>query len=149
VRITLTATNGLTGAEERRRTVTRMIRLPNAGLTDRQNCGDEPLLGAFTFTATLGALVTGEIVINLAWTQAQDEASGEADVARYVIWRRTPADPPFTDLDPYLSIPAGNLNYVYTDVDVVSGETYFYAIAAQDCTPSLSSLRTAGPVVIP
>jgi hypothetical protein len=32
---------------------------------------------------------------------------------------------------------------------VTSGDTYLYALAVQDCTPSLSPMVTAGPVAIP
>jgi hypothetical protein len=148
VRITLTATNGLTGAEERRRTISRTIRLPNAGLVNRANCGDEPFYGG-GLNAVPTALITGERFMTLSWNAATDENSGEKDVVRYVIWRRRIADPPFTEMDPYVSIPAGFPNYVYVDEDVVLGDIFFYAIAAQDCTPSLSSLTTVGPVVVP
>jgi len=148
VRITITATNGLTGTEERKRTITRMIRLPNAGLVTRANCGDEPISG-IALAAPVVILPTGEPVVQLTWNPATDENSGEKDVVRYVIWRRRLADPPFTDMDPYISIPAGQPNYVYQDEDVASGDIFFYAVAAQDCTPSLSPLSTAGPVAVP
>jgi prepilin-type N-terminal cleavage/methylation domain-containing protein len=148
VRITITATNGLTGAEERRRTISRTIRLPNAGLVNRANCGDEPFSG-ITMVAGVGVLPTGETVVNLTWDPATDENSGEKDVVRYVLWRRRVTDPPFTDLDPYVSVPAGAPTYQFQDLDVFSGDILYYAVAAQDCTPSLSSLTTVGPVVIP
>jgi type II secretory pathway pseudopilin PulG len=151
VRITITATNGLTGAEERRRTITRMIRLPNAGLVNRANCGDEPQATGIVFPMPPVVVnpLTGDLAIQLSWTPSNDEGSGEKDVVRYVVWRRAPTDPAFTDLDPYVSIPAGAPSYVYLDEDVQSGDIFNYAVAAQDCTPSLSSLTTAGPVVVP
>jgi len=99
--------------------------------------------------AAIVILPTGEPVVQLTWNPATDENSGEKDVVRYVIWRRRLADPPFTDMDPYISIPAGQPNYVYQDEDVASGDIFFYAVAAQDCTPSLSPLSTAGPVAVP
>jgi len=146
VRITITATNGLTGAEERRRTISRTIRLPNAGLVNRANCGDEPFYGGGLNAAILTDLVTGEKRVHLTWNPATDENSGEKDVVRYVIWRRRTTDPAFTEMDPYVSIPAGALTYEFIDEDVVAGDILFYAIAAQDCTPSLSSLTMVGPV---
>ena len=146
VRITITATNGLTGAEERRRTISRTIRLPNAGLVNRANCGDEPFHGGGLTAVAVGPL--GDQVVNLTWNPATDENSGEKDVVRYVIWRRRSTDPAFTEMDPYVSIPAGLPNYLYVDADVTPGEIYFYAIAAQDCTPSLSSLTTFGAVTV-
>ena len=147
VRITITATNGLTGAEERRRTISRTIRLPNAGLVNRANCGDEPFHGG-GLNGALGGVI-GAPFVRLTWNPATDENSGEKDVVRYVIWRRRITDPPFTEMDPYVSIPAGVPLYEYIDEDVVTGETYWYAIAAQDCTPSLSSLTQWGPITIP
>lgn len=149
VRITLTATNGLTGAEERKRTITRTIRLPNAGLVNRANCGDEPQSGIVFPLPLPQILGGGERVVQLAWSQATDENSGEKDVVRYVVWRRRDTDPPFTDMDPYVSIPAGAPSYQFTDEDVVLGDVFYYAVAAQDCTPSLSSLTTVGPVIVP
>jgi hypothetical protein len=148
VRITLTATNGLTGAEERKRTITRMIRLPNAGLVNRANCGDEPFFGQPV--SAVNTIISGKSVVRLTWNASVDENSGEKDVVRYVVWRRRPLDPAFTDMDPYVSIPAGLANYEFIDDDIepASLEQFFYAVAAQDCTPSLSPLSTFGPVLI-
>jgi prepilin-type N-terminal cleavage/methylation domain-containing protein len=145
VLVTMTATNGQTGTAERRRSLTRLIRMPNAGLAQRNTCGDQPLLG----TALTAALTTvnGAPAVALTWNQATDEAGGERDVIRYVLWRKHPTDPDWGD--PYLSIPAGNPTYAYQDAAVVSGEQYQYALAAQDCTPSLSTLATSGTVVVP
>ena len=146
VRISITGTNGLTGAAERIRTISRLIRLPNAGLAVRRTCGDEPL-PAQAFGASLDTLASGEPVAALTWSASVDEAGGERDVMRYVIWRRLASE---TDWgDPYLSIPAGNTTYSYTDAAVQSGSQYSYAVAAQDCTPGLSSRLSAGPVAIP
>jgi prepilin-type N-terminal cleavage/methylation domain-containing protein len=149
VKITLTATNGLTGPEERKRTISRTIRLPNAGLVNRANCGDEPFSGIVLTPTPTVVVATGERQVRLNWNPASDEFGGEKDVVRYVLWRRRPADPAFTDLDPYVSIPAGVASYVYFDEDAVAGDVFYYAIAAQDCTPSLSSLTTVGPVNVP
>jgi hypothetical protein len=84
----------------------------------------------------------------LRWNAAVDEAGGERDVTRYVIFRRL-----VTDLawgDPYLSIPpAGAPTYLYNDGAVTSGATYVYGLAAQDCTPTNSSLASSAAVTIP
>ncbi len=146
IRLSLTGTNGMTGARERRRTVERFIRMPNAGLAEKKTCGDEPILGVVLGTAlTVGA--TGSPQVTLTWPRATDESGGEDDVVRYVIWRREAANPDFGE--PYQSIPAGQVTYVFNDEVVVSGKTYYYALAAQDCTPKLSTRATAGPVTIP
>jgi hypothetical protein len=141
----MTATNGATGTAERRRTLSRLIRMPNAGLAQQNTCGDEPLLGT-GLTAAL-TVVNGAPAVSLTWAQATDEAGGERDVIRYVLWRKHPTDPDWGD--PYLSIPAGNPTPFYQDQAVVSGEQYQYALAAQDCTPSLSTLATSGTVTVP
>jgi prepilin-type N-terminal cleavage/methylation domain-containing protein len=145
VLVTMTATNGATGATERRRSLSRLIRMPNAGLAQISTCGDKPILGtALTAGPTT---VNGAPAVSLTWSAATDEAAGERDVVRYVLWRKHPADPDWGD--PYLSIPAGNPTYAYQDAAVVSGETYEYALAAQDCTPSLSTVATSAAVTVP
>jgi hypothetical protein len=49
---------------------------------------------------------------------------------------------------PYFSVPAGRSSYTYTDEVVAEGATYSYAIAAQDCTPSMSGLAVSGSVTV-
>lgn len=145
VLVAMTATNGATGSAERRRTLRRLVRMPNAGLAQLKTCGDRPILG--TTLDAEAVSVNGAPAASLTWGQATDEAGGERDVVRYVLWRRHPTDPSWGD--PYLSIPAGNPTYAYQDAAVASGEDYQYALAAQDCTPSLSPLATSGTVTIP
>lgn len=147
VRVTLRSTNGLTGTAERIVAASRLIAMPNAGFALLQTCGDEPIMGS-----GLGATVldpgTGSLVVRLTWTAAIDETGGERDVARYVIYRQSL--PITTDWgDPYLSIPAGLATYQQDDAAIVSGETYQYALAAQDCTPMLSTLATSPLVSLP
>lgn len=147
VEVSFTVTNGMTGAQERQRTISRMIRLPNAGLRKKKTCGDEPLLGSPAFGAAYVPLGGGEPAINLTWLPATDENLGEKDVVRYVIWRRLVADLDWGE--PYLSLPAGSVNYLYTDAAVAAGNTYVYALAAQDCTPQTSNIVQSLPVVVP
>jgi type II secretory pathway pseudopilin PulG len=146
VQVNFTTTNGQEGAAERLRAVTRLIRMPNAGMAVRRTCGDEPLLGV-SLTATGVTTALGEPAVNLSWGQAVDEAGGEADVTRYVVWRRASSNPDWGD--PYLSIPSGQANYTYQDLQVASGDRYYYALAAQDCTPSLSSQALSALVIVP
>jgi len=144
VQVSFTVTNGLTGTAERRRALSRFIRLPNVGLANRQTCGDAPILGS-TLTATWNAGAGG---VDLVWNAAVDELSGERDVTRYVIWRRLVSDVVWGD--PYLSMsPAGSTPYTYTDIAVTSGAQYVYGLAAQDCTPTNSPLSSSAPVTIP
>ena len=82
----------------------------------------------------------------VSWSAAFDETSGEEDVVRYAIFRR---ELPAVEWgEPYFSIPAGQPSYIYTDSDVAVGSTYEYAIAAQDCTPAMSGMRTSSPLPI-
>jgi prepilin-type N-terminal cleavage/methylation domain-containing protein len=143
VQVSLTVTNGLTGTAERKRAVSRFIRLPNVGLATKQTCGDPPILGG-TFTAAWNG-VDGD---SLRWTPAVDETGGERDVVRYVIWRKLVTDPTWGD--PYVSIPPDGSNpYIYTDRGVSSGAQYIYGLAAQDCTPKNSSISASLEVDVP
>ena len=142
--MSFTVTNGLTGTAERRRGLSRYIRLPNVGLANRQTCGDMPILGT-ALTASWNAGVGG---VDLRWNKAVDEGTGERDVTRYVIYRRLATDLGWGD--PYLSIPpVGTPTYLYTDAVVTSGAQYVYGLAAQDCTPTNSTLVPSAQVNIP
>ncbi|MCI0435841.1 MAG: hypothetical protein L0271_19695 [Gemmatimonadetes bacterium] len=147
VEVTFRVTDGRPGARERIYDVKRRITLPNAGKAAKKTCGDEPLLGggvAFLSTPLIDPL-TFDTIVRLTWNPAVDETAGEKDVIRYVIWRDTVL---FSMAgDPYLSIPAGSASYQFDDTDVVAGAKYYYAMAAQDCTPSLSTLRTSVAIV--
>ena len=101
VQVNFTATNGLTGAAERLRAITRLIRLPNAGMAVKRTCGDEPILGV-NISAAEGPTALGEPAVNLTWGQAVDEAGGEGDVTRYVVCARRGES---RLGGPYLSIP--------------------------------------------
>jgi prepilin-type N-terminal cleavage/methylation domain-containing protein len=144
VRVTFMSTNAREGAAQRVRQYSRIFRMPNAGLATRKTCGDEPMLGVALKAEVKD--VAGQKVVELTWNPAVDENGGERDVVRYVLWRRFQATPGWGE--PYLSIPAGSPSYIYTDAAVIQDSSYVYALAAQDCTPSQSSLSTAGPVKI-
>ncbi len=146
VLVSFTASNGRTGTAERQRAFSRMIRLPNAGLRNKRTCGDEPILGVPIGVAYV-TLPGGVPSVNVSWTPAIDEISGERDVVRYVMYRRLSSEPEWGE--PYQSVPAGSPNYLFSDVGVENGESYFYALGAQDCTPSLSSLSLSARVDIP
>ncbi|MFQ5704810.1 MAG: prepilin-type N-terminal cleavage/methylation domain-containing protein [Gemmatimonadales bacterium] len=146
VQINFTTTNGRTGAAERQRSISRLVRLPNAGLAVKRSCGDEPILG-ITLTAQGVTLSGGDPAVNLSWGQAVDETGGENDVTRYVLWRRPDGQPNWGD--PFLSIPSGQSSYTYQDLTVQSGERWYYALAAQDCTPTLSQIASSQRVDVP
>lgn len=146
VRVTLAATNGLDGDNERQVDATRLIPLPNAGLAALSTCGSVPILGV-TLNAAAGTNANGDPIVQLTWDPAVDEVGGEGDVVRYVLWKRNLIQSDWGD--PYLAIPAGATSYTYDDAAVESGAVYDFALAAQDCTPSLSARVTSSPVVIP
>lgn len=146
VRLTVVASNGLSGDQERTVRVERRIALPNAGRGRLSTCGSQPIFGD-SLLATPDTLTGGEIVVELSWGPAVDESGGEGDVVGYVIWRR-----PGGSLDwgePHVAIPAGAPAYTYVDATVQSGGVYEFAVAAQDCTPSFSSLFSSPQVTIP
>ena len=135
VRVNLTATDGTVGPRERRRSVSRVILLPNAGVTRLESCGEVPQFGA-AFTTTPSAPGAATPTVTLRWGAAVDEAAGEEDVLRYIVWKRAAGSGDWGP--PFVSIPSGLADYVYVDDQVVHGGDYEYAIAAQDCTPSES-----------
>ena len=61
------------------------------------------------------------------------------------LWRRQGVGPWGS---PYRSIPAGRNTYVFSDEDVTVGQTYQYMLAAQDCTPALSTTATTTVSVV-
>ncbi len=140
VRVTYAATNGRTGERESTREITRLIRIPNAGLAAQPNCGSKPLLG--TALMATGRAPDEPVAghIELSWTRATDEHTGEKDVLRYVIWRRTGDTGPWGD--PLVSVSPGSSSYLYRDFSALPDIGYTYALAAQDCTPQYSAMAT-------
>jgi type II secretory pathway pseudopilin PulG len=145
VRVSFTVTNGETGPEEQRRAVQRTIRMPNAGVATRNVCGDSPQ-GTSLGAVRVSMPGSGLPAVQLTWPRSVDEASGERDVLRYILWKRVL---PAAFTDSWMSIPSGQAGYSYVDEDVTHGQTVQYAIAVQDCTPSRSSRATSPSVIIP
>lgn len=116
------------------------IRLLNAGLLNHATCGDPPVFGqSVTATATAGQVV-------LAWSRATDEATGEKDVEKYVIYRRLPAA---VFADPFVSIPAGQSTYSFTDTQVSAGDVWVYGVAAEDCGGQFSPVAVSNQITVP
>jgi hypothetical protein len=140
VEISVRATSGEVNRYEQQETVRRLVQLPNVGVSRLVTCGAKPALGVAL--AADGAIVGGVPAVTLTWSPAVDERGGERDVLRYVIWRKTnPADPWG---DPYTSLAVnGAPTYRFDDTGVDASTNYLYALAAQDCTPSLSGMTTA------
>lgn len=145
VEVNYRVTNGRTGPDERTRAIRTSIPLLNAGIKKLVSCGDTPIFGQ-TVTAT-AVDVGGVPRVDVAWAGATDEIAGEMDVIRYVIWRRGLGVADWGD--PLASLPSGSAPYLFIDADVAAGQQYQYAVAAQDCTPSLSPRATSNLVTIP
>jgi prepilin-type N-terminal cleavage/methylation domain-containing protein len=120
----------------------RTIRITNAGLIRASTCGDAPLAAT-----GLAGLADATPRVTLTWTSSIDEAAGEKDVERYSIYRREAATPTFGE--PIASIASGVPLASFVDTDVKPGETWIYGVAAQDCTPALSSIVVTPTLVIP
>lgn len=146
VSVDLAARPDAGGLTETEGTVSRLVRLPNMGVKRVKTCGSEPIFGR-DLTLTPVELPSGDSAVNLSWEAAVDETEGEEDVIRYVVWRRTTSESEWTE--PAFSIPSGNDRYTFDDDGPEYGVEYEYAIAAQDCTPTLSGLTTAGPIELP
>src|SRR5690606_13616661 len=142
VEVSLRATDGRTGELSQEGSMRRLIHMPNAGQMQLRTCGDPPL---FNSAVSIGQ-VAGDTRIEVTWDASVDEGSGEQDVVRYAIFRRIGGIADWGE--PFFSIPAGKANYIYSDAAVTVGETYQYAVTAQDCTPSMSGLRVSSQLTV-
>jgi prepilin-type N-terminal cleavage/methylation domain-containing protein len=124
------------------------IRIMNAGLMNRKTCGEAPLLGSANFVATRVRLGGNgsPYVSRLTWVKAGDEAGGEKDVERYALYRRPAGAAAFGE--PFASVAAGDNSYTFDDSDVKSGESWQYAVSAQDCSLLNSPLGVAATTII-
>lgn len=144
LRVNFYATNGQTGTREIRRWLVTTIRIPNAGLTKQQSCGNAPIFGS-----AVGVALTGDSVapvVTVSWQHAVDEGGGENDVERYLIYRRGVLG---SFSDALAVVPAGQTSYTYPDASVQNDSTYVYGVTALDCTPLESSMSTSSAVTIP
>ncbi len=128
------------------RTVESLVRLYNVGLMGRVSCGQQPYPGG-TPTAT-ATLVGGNPAVVVTWTKSTDDGGGEKDVERYAVFRRLSSGTQFGD--PITSLVASQLaSYSFTDMNVLSGNTYVYGIASQDCSPAMSNIAASSTVTVP
>ncbi len=146
LRVSFTASNGATGSRQVTRSVSRLIRLPNAGMQSFQTCGNPPHPpGALALNLVT---VNGSLVPELSWSASGDEMGGEKDVVRYVIYRVGGIGSP-ASADAYFNIPThGGGNYAWDDTRVAYDSTYSYAVAAEDCTPQVGSATAATSITV-
>jgi prepilin-type N-terminal cleavage/methylation domain-containing protein len=124
------------------RTEERSVRIANSGMAGTGTCGETPLA-----VAAAVAMPTPGPSVGLTWAASKDEAAGEKDVERYAVYRRLDTEPAFGE--PIAGVAAGLATYVFKDTDVRSGQRYIYGVAAQDCTPSMSSIVQSPIVLVP
>lgn len=119
--------------------------LVNVGKAALRTCGDAPVFSQPV--SAVYAVPAGVPGIRLSWNASTDENAGQRDVVRYIVFRATPST---TWGDPFASVPAINqTSYVFTDNNVTSGDTFLYAVVAQDCTPNLSPPSQTSAVSVP
>lgn len=123
------------------RTFERVVPVLNTGMVRTTPCGAAPAA-----VGVLGAVASGANSATLTWLPSSDDGGGARDVERYAIFRRRIISSVWGDA--YTSVPAGLPTYTYTDNSATNGITWIYAIAAQDCTPSMSAI-TQSPTVTP
>jgi prepilin-type N-terminal cleavage/methylation domain-containing protein len=137
--IAFTVTNGLADTAERTRPVSVIASLPNIGMRQLQTCGAKPLPVSAPIATKVSA---GKI--RVTWTASPDENGGERDVMRYAVTRMASFAPGvWTNVQ---SIPAGGV-YDITDSGLNTTVMYYYAVAAQDCTPAFSPPVSSGGVI--
>ncbi|MDQ6829960.1 MAG: prepilin-type N-terminal cleavage/methylation domain-containing protein [Gemmatimonadota bacterium] len=119
------------------------VRLLNAGLVNRQTCGDPPI--GTTLTASYVALPTPHV--HLTWPASLDQEAGEKDVERYAIYKRRAATSVFRE--PAFSVGAQSATYTHDDYAISSGDRWIYGLIAEDCTPASSPMSITGTVQIP
>jgi hypothetical protein len=140
VEVAFTVTNGLTGTELRSRGISFMVPMPNLAVKKVTSCGDAPILGSGLNATWVINTATSppDTTMVLTWSRAVDEVGGESDVRAYIIWRRLIGATTWPD--PIATVAAGPSSPSFADESAVPGAPgYQYALAAQDCTPSLST----------
>jgi hypothetical protein len=144
VLVSFIVTNGLADTAERTRPVSVVVQMPNLGQRALQTCGGPPI----DLDAPVAVYVGASHSVHVTWNADADESGGERDVMRYAIWRKSEFDPNWHE--PIASIPAGGgATYSYDDPTVQNGHTYWYAVAAQDCTPAFSTPESSNGAPTP
>ncbi len=129
------------------RTTQATIHLMNAELIHQSTCGSAPLPVAPTATVTAAGGGNPSAFVTITWSPSVDDGAGEKDVERYALYRRLAAVSSFDE--PFASVPAGSGSYSFKDFDITTGQQWIYGVAAQDCTPTLSSIGSTSQVTIP
>lgn len=124
------------------------IRMMNAGLLKRSTCGAAPRPPAYDSRTPIRAfLAAGKPTIEFALLPSPDEAAGERDVKRYVLYRRLEGESDWGE--PRATLMSAGLASYPIEVEVEPARRIQYGIAAMDCTPRLSSILPSDVVTTP
>lgn len=126
------------------RKVESSTRLINAGMVQGTMCGDVPL-PVTGVSAVLDDPVT-PTKVEINWTASVDQDIGEKDVERYMVFRRRTTETAWGE--PVASVAASQPTYMLDDTDLTPG-TWVWAVVAQDCSPSNSSLVITPAITLP
>lgn len=140
VRFRFRVTNGQTGVEEAIRDVETLIEVPNNGIPMPTVCGRSPLPPA---TLSLVDAGLGDGRVTVTWTASPDQTIGEVDVRQYILWRRLASATVFSEPLLVVRAEAAQPTYTSTILDNLPGTAYVFGVAAQDCTPNLSTTLTS------
>jgi hypothetical protein len=127
------------------RAVSTATKLLNAGLLNRTTCGDTPL----PIPASPVATVYGSVdSLTLTWSESPDQDGGLKSVQRYLVYKRVVGAPAWGD--PVTSFPAAQVAYDWSDPSWASMHgAWEYAVIAQDCTPTNSTLMSSNQATLP
>jgi len=127
------------------RTVSTSTKLLNAGLLNHSSCGDAPL----PIPAAPVATVYGSVdSLTLTWGASPDQDGGLKSVQTYLVYRRPVGSGTWND--PAASFPAAQPTYDWHDPAWATMHgAWEYAVIAQDCTPTNSSLMASNQVTLP
>lgn len=139
VRMNLRLTNGKTGTSERFRDVTTTIEVPNNGIPLPTICGRAPLEPP-ALSASEPSPGDGRVTVQ--WTRSDDQDGAEQDVLQYILWRRPAASTTWAEPVMVIRAESGTTTFTVTLNDNSPSTAYTFGIAAQDCTPSQSTIRT-------
>jgi prepilin-type N-terminal cleavage/methylation domain-containing protein len=130
----------------RTKLINYMVPMPNvARPRTSRACGRPPFFGRTVAAAWRNSPAPAGI--ELTFAAAIDQGGGEDDVIRYIVWRRIVGSTSWGD--PHVTIGTSGTSYTYRDPAVLSGTRYEYAVAAQDCTPNISSTSISNGVLVP
>jgi len=129
------------------RTVSTTTKLLNVGLLNNARvCGPAPLpIPAAPVAVMYG---TNPDSVTLKWSASPDQNGGLESVQRYLIYRQQVGAASWGD--PAADVPAGLTTYEWVESAYASMHgAWHYAVIAQDCTPTNSTLTTSNSLTLP